>query len=312
MKAAVLTRPSTFKIKNVNVPDIVKEFVPLKVSACGICGSDLAIYPKDPPIPFYWPGHEISGYAGDQLYVVNPLIHCAECSCCRSGKVNLCEQVKMVSHHLPGGFAEYVYVPESSLKAIHASPEVATLVEPVASSLHAIGKARISKEDKVVIVGGGLIGLLILQLLHLQGLEEVTLIAKYDFQQKLALKWNSVKLNAIPDIVILAVGGDGSALQYAVDTVKPQGKVIAMGNIYHSCPLNLKWLVEHEVLVSGSQRYLNHEFDQAAEIIEKNLIDLRPLITHEFCLEEITKAFETAKDKMAHQSIKVLIKPGEK
>jgi threonine dehydrogenase-like Zn-dependent dehydrogenase len=203
-------------------------------------------------------------------------------------------------------------VPESNLEPINASPEVATLVEPIASCLHAIGKAQISKGEKVIIVGGGLIGILILQLLQLQGVDEVTLNAKYDFQKKLALKWNSVELNTVPDVVILAVGGDGSALQYAVDTVKPQGRVIAMGNIYNSCPLNLKWLVEHEVLVSGSQRYLNREFAQAVEIIEKGLIDLRPLITHEFSLEEITAAFATAKDKMAHQSIKVLIKPGEK
>ena len=312
MKAAIITAPSTFEVKEVHAPAEVQHWVLLKVQACGICGSDLAIYPKDPPIPIYWPGHEIAGQIDNQLYVVNPLIACNECLYCLEGKINLCNQVKMISHHLPGGFAEYVYVPESNLKPISASPEHATLVEPLASSLHALAQTPISKDDAVVIVGGGLIGLLILQLLQLQGVKNISLIAKHEFQRNLAHRWNSQEITSSPDVIILAVGDDGSALQFAVDTIKSQGTIVIMGNIYQSRTLNLKWLVEHEVIVRGSQRYLDREFKQAIEIIETGLLDLQPLITHVFSLQEITRAFSVAKNKTDHQSIKVIIKPNGK
>lgn len=309
MKTAQIIKPGNFALLEEKAPEIVKDYKKLKVLACGVCGSDTAIYYKNPPIPIYWPGHEIAVGCDGQTCVVNPVITCNKCGNCKTSRENLCTSIKMISHHLPGGFAENIYVPESNIHKIDASPLNAVLVEPIASSLHAINRAYPTRDANVRIIGGGIIGLLILQILKMQGCKKLSLIAKYPFQQALADKYGSHDFTENPDIIILAVGGDGLAFQNAVDEIQPQGRIVMMGNIYESRPLNLKWLVEREVSVLGSQRYLKTEFLQAINIIESGFLELDSLITHQYPLEDISIAYEAALNKNKNKAVKVIIQP---
>ncbi len=309
MKAAVLVGPSTFDLRTVEIPNKIKDWVKVKVAACGICGSDLAIYDRSPPIPKFWPGHEISGYVGKETVVVNPLIACGTCNNCQTDRVTICQNTQMISNHLPGGFAEFVYAPPANVLPIGVGVKEATFVEPLACAQHAVSVAGDMGNKTVRIIGGGGIGLLILQLVRMNSVKQVELIARYNHQQDLANKLGSFKLNEPPNITIIAAGGDGSALQKAVDENIEGGKIIALGNIYHSRHLNLKWLVEHELSVIGSQRYTNKDFKKAIQLIEGGKVNVKELITHEFSLEDITTAYNVSLNKVTYRSIKVLVAP---
>lgn len=305
----MLTKPSTFKVADVMLPDSVSNWPRVRVAACGICGSDLGIYDRDPPIPKYWPGHEIAGFIDEKLVVVNPLISCGMCANCLNGETNICKNARMISHHLPGGFAEYVPVPAGNISQVHTTTERAVFVEPLASSLHMLNVAQLAEGHKVVIVGGGTIGLLLIQLAYQRGATSVKLIARYSYQDKLGAKFGSYGGNVEPDIVLVAAAGDGSALESAVNTAKPHGRVVVLGNIYQSRALNLKWLVEHELTVMGSHRYSATEFESAVKLIESCTVEVEQLVTHQFSLGDITSAYAAAKDKVNSESVKVLVKP---
>lgn len=307
MKAAVLVKPSTFQIQAVEFPAATSDWPEVRVSTCGICGSDLAIYHRDPPIPKYWPGHEIAGYLDDRLVVINPLISCGVCDLCKSNRENICQNALMISHHLPGGFAEFVRVPFNNIMPIESNVQAAVFTEPIASSLHMINTAPSLNNMNVMIIGGGTIGLILLQLAYWKKAKQVKLITRHLIQEKLVKKWGAVKNDIKPDVVFVAAAGDGFALEQAVNDVKPGGRVVLAANIYNSRAMNLKWLVEHEVTVLGSQRYKNSEFEVAITLIEKKIVDVDPLVTHRFGLDDISTAYSVALNKSEHQSVKVLI-----
>jgi L-iditol 2-dehydrogenase len=309
VRAAVLVAPSTFEVRPVEPPAELQGAARVDVAFCGVCGSDLAIYDRDPPIPRFWPGHEIAGFERGRLVAVNPLVFCGACESCKSGRENLCREARMISHHLPGGFAEAVHVPAGNLRPIETTPERAACLEPLASSLHALGVAGALGGRRVAVVGAGIIGLLLVQLARARGAARVGLRARHAHQRELGLRFGAGDVDFAPDVVLVASAGDGSGLQWAADEARAGGRIVLLGNIYRSRALNLKWLVERELEVAGSQRYTRRDFEQAALAIEAGAVELDPLITHRFPLSEISRAYAVAQDKATHRSVKVLVHP---
>lgn len=309
MRAAVLVAPSTFELRDVEPPDSVSGWQAIEVSACGVCGSDLGIYDRNPPIPQYWPGHEISGLHDGERVVVNPLVFCGTCRFCAAGRENLCDAPRMISHHAPGGFAERVHAPEGNVHPIAASAEHAACVEPVASSLHVLSVAGPLAGRRVAIVGGSTIGLLLAQLARQAGAGQVGLMARHAFQSELGERFGAGAVDFTPDVTLVAVAGDGSGLQWAADHTDTCGQIVLVGNIRDSRPLTLKWIVERELRVSGSQRYTGAEFQDALRRVESGALDLDALITHRFPLSQISRAYEVAARKAEHRSVKVLVQP---
>jgi len=307
MNAAVLTGPSRFEIQQRKLPGCPEGWLRVRVAFCGICGSDLAIFDRDPPIPRYWPGHEIAGFVEDRLVVINPLLVCGRCRFCTSGRESVCSSAQMISHHLPGGFAEYIHVPRENVFPLDAEPAVTTLIEPIASCLHAIRVAGDLENQAVKIIGAGTVGLLLTQLCHLLGASQVETLGRYTSQKALADRFGSASLDSEAAVTFLAAGGDGSALQEAVDGAAIAGRIVTLANIYKSRPLNLKWLVEHELTLRGSQRYCKQNFLEAIRLVETGQLDLTPLVTHTFPLENIMEAYATAMNKEQCDSIKVLV-----
>ncbi len=312
MRAAVLVAPSTFELRQVEPPEFVNEpgWQAIDVAACGVCGSDLGIYDRNPPIPEYWPGHEIAGRSDGRLVVVNPLVECGTCSFCRDGRENLCASPRMISHHAPGGFAERVHAPERNVHPIAADPAHAACVEPIASSLHVLSVAGPLAGKRVAVLGASTIGLLLIQLARQAGAERVGLLARHDFQRELGASLGAEDAEAFrPEVTLVAAAGDGSGLQWAADHTETCGRVVLVGNIKDSRPLTLKWIVERELSVLGSQRYTRAEFAEAIRLVESRALDLDSLLTHRFPLEEISRAYEVAGRKAEHRSVKVLVEP---
>ncbi len=161
----------------------------LAVEAVGICGSDMhAFHGRDPRRnPPLILGHELAarivdGPRAGERVTVNPLITCGRCEYCVTGRDNLCAHRTMIGMTRPGGFAERIAVPERTLIEIPAAmpARVAALTEPAATALHALNLAlramhRPLPEARLLVIGGGAVGLLSALLAHAYGCRDVTL-----------------------------------------------------------------------------------------------------------------------------------------
>ena len=178
MKALVFTETEKLEYKDFEDPNLINGESIIKVSASGICGSDMhAYHGKDerriPPLIL---GHEVSGIIEEgskkgEKVILNPLTTCGKCDYCNNGRENLCPERVILGVSKPivrhGGFAEKVLVPDKNIYELPAGLEMkkAPIAEPAAVSFHAVelGIKSLKKpldQCKVLVIGGGAIGLL--------------------------------------------------------------------------------------------------------------------------------------------------------
>mgnify|MGYP001190670440 CR=1 FL=1 len=301
-------------------------WVRIKVSACGICGSDLHTYRRHQPVNITGtPGHEfvgtiIDGPAGldDRMYAIEPFVYCGKCLMCTSGKPQLCSDKNMLGGQLRGGLSEFVDVPPVSLHPVDKdiSPLVASISEPLAVSFRAVDLSSLTKDSRVLILGGGTIGLLS-GMLSKEATNHVAITVRYPHQKSVA---QSIGLepveetnlqdwagNSNPDVVIETVGGAGSALTQAVRYCSPSGKIIVTGVFHETPPINATRLVTREIEMIGSFLY-GTDFGTSVALVPKYLKEIGLIQTHQFDLQSVSEAFQCADDKSS-ESIKVTVLP---
>lgn len=314
MKALVLDEVNHFSYVDVPIPTITEpDQVLIQIKAASICGSDVhgmdgSTGRRIPPIIM---GHEAAGVVvasgsavrrftvGDRI-TFDSTIYCGNCFYCRRGEVNLCDNRRVIGvscqeYKQDGAFAEYLIVPERIL--YHLPDEVdfikGALTEPVAVAAHALKLARLSPGDSVLIVGTGLIGLLLLQLvrLHTSG----TIIAVDIDEQRLTL---AKKLGA--DESILAgkdvssrikalTGGRGADKSFevvgaektiatAIEGLRKGGRLTLVGNISPTINLPLQAVVTRQLDLQGSCAIAG-EYEFALHIMANHKINLDPIIS---------------------------------
>jgi L-iditol 2-dehydrogenase len=172
----------------------------VRVEACGICGTDRHIlrgeFPSAPPVTL---GHEFSGiieavgldtdgFQPGMRVTCDPNISCGLCSQCRRGRVNLCERLQAIGIHRDGGFAEYAILPVTQAFELPLAldPLHGAFCEPLACCLHGVDMAEIETGASVVVLGGGVIGLLVVQLARLAGATRVVLVTRHPDKRALA------------------------------------------------------------------------------------------------------------------------------
>jgi len=257
MKALIYIEPFKVDIVNKDLRKPNSDELIIKIYSCGVCGTDFHIFKgesfaKSNTIL----GHEFSGIIADNnnhlefeigdKVVVDPNIFCGKCSYCRNGKINFCENHKALGVTLDGGFAEYVIVPASQVYKISSDVplEVASFAEPLSCCLRGIDKAEIKTGESVVILGGGTIGLLMLQLVRLKGASKIILIEPIEFKQKLAYKLGADfvfspddknLIDAVRDVTsggadcVIECVGRLEAVSLCMDLVKRGSKIILFG-----------------------------------------------------------------------------------
>jgi len=335
LKAAVFNAPGELGVRRCSFKGLKRGEVLVSVRACGICGSDLNIFHRNPPVPMYWAGHEISGLVAElgpgvrgikkgARVCVAPLVPCLRCPTCRSGRENLCEKSGFVSFNRPGGFADMVAVPASNVFEIPESLSLdeAVLVEPFADALHALSVAKRVAGKRALVIGCGTLGLLTVKALSLAGVSSVTALARHPYQREHALSMGAV--NAIDpanaaeelvdegpfDIVFETAGGfDSDSITLSIKALAKSGIIVLSGVHYNTPRMNLKDLTEKEIQIRGAQRYRKKDFLMALDLFSAGKVEAAGLITHKVSLEKIMDGFDIAFHKKTSEAVKVVVCP---
>src|SRR5579864_5412616 len=241
MKALLLSQYRHLELTDIAVPEPGTDEVLIRVSACGICGSDVHGYDgssgrRIPPIVM---GHEAAGtiaalgenatrFAVGDRVTFDSTVYCGNCAPCRRGEVNLCDHrqvlgVSFADYSRAGAFAEYVVVPSHIVYRLPDAlsfPEAAML-EAVAVAIHAVNLVEIAPNSTGLVVGAGMIGLLVLQALRVAGCSRIFVADTDSSRLKLAKEIADVDILS-PDSEIarqILQRTDGTGVDVAMEAV---------------------------------------------------------------------------------------------
>ncbi len=316
-------------LRNVEPPALQPGWARLRVAACGICGSDLHRY-RHAGRGEGTPGHELVGTImqassalPDSLYAVEPWIACGHCDYCLGGERQNCRTGLLVGVQTAGGLSEFLDVPENLLYPMHASlsPRLASMAEPTGICVHAIQLAELKLDTRVLILGGGTLGLLSGMLARDLG-GRVAVTTRYPQQAEVAKKLGIQSVPEAealgfgaefePDVVLETVGGQANTLEQATQVCRSGGRIVVLGLFSGPLQFDARALVFKELKVMGSKIYgmSEHgpEFRAATQLVPRYKDELALLQTHEYPLSKIGEAFASAADKTTH-AIKVTVLP---
>lgn len=314
--------------------DLPPGWVRLRVTGCGICGSDLHIYRgvragTVDPAEYSTPGHEIAGTIAngpvglaDAVYAVEPWVNCRDCVHCLGGEPTRCADANLLGISARGGLAEMVDVPQRLLHQVddRVDGAIASMAEPWAVAVRAIHRAQISElGERVLILGGGNIGLLC-GLAVRERVARVGVTCRYDHQAEMArqLGLEPVSTDDVeqwaaeyePGVVIETVGGEADTMAEAISCCRSGGRIVVVGVFGTPRPTDYRALVLKELEVTGSFIYgtvgRGSEFGVAVGRMQSITSELASLQTNRFPLQQVARAFEVADDK-ASRAIKVTI-----
>ena len=299
MKALVYTDIEKVVYQDYENPKIKPGESLIKISASGICGSDMhAYHGKDerrvPPLIL---GHEISGVVEKgktigQKVIVNPLISCGDCEFCNLGSEHLCKHRALLGMNKPivkeGGLAELIAVPDSNLNDLPKNLDIkkGAISEPTAVSLHAveIGEKNLSIpiiDAKILIIGGGAIG--ILSALILEKIKKNNKLTLIEINKKrLKVCQNNLSSKVLMpnskyltinsfDFVIDAVGNDKTR-QTAVQFAKPGSVIVHAGLTNSDGKFDFRKITLQEISFIGTYCYTAKDFKQTINILKDGLI----------------------------------------
>lgn len=311
----------------------------LKLGAGGICGSDLHYYfegrngsfvVREPLIP----GHEASAVVeavgpgvtrvkkGDNV-AVSPSHACGHCEGCRSGREQLCSNMKFVGSaslfpHVQGMFREYFVMGERQCYPAGNNLTLGELAfaEPLAVALHTIHRGPDLMGKTALITGAGTIGCLTVMAARLAGARSITVSDILDrplakarevgADVTLRADRDGDKLTAPQFDVCYEVSGSFAALKTCVAAVKKGGVVVQAGTLPHEpLPFTVNEIMAKEIDLRGVFRW-GIEFDWAVDYLASRRVDVRPLLSGQFPLKEAVSAFAAAADKTRNTKVQVV------
>ncbi len=345
MKALLLSEYNHLEVTDLPMPRPAADEVLIKVGACGICGSDVHGYDgasgrRIPPIVM---GHEAAGTVaavgsavtrardGDRV-TFDSTLYCGACEYCQRGEMNLCNHRQVLGVSTPdfrraGAFAEYVVVPE---RVLYPLPEgvpftAAAMIEPLAVAVHAVKLAHLPENATAVVVGAGMIGLLVLQVLREFGCSRTYITDIDDTRLQLAEKLGATAIvngktadavaefqrltsGAGADVALEAVGSTVT-IKTAIDSVRKGGSVVLIGNIAPKVEIPLQAVVSREIRLQGSAASAG-EYPECIDLLARGAIKVDELISVVAPLEEGAMWFERLHARQPNL-MKVILTPGE-
>jgi 2-desacetyl-2-hydroxyethyl bacteriochlorophyllide A dehydrogenase len=324
MRAVVIDAPGSIRVDSVPDPTPRPDEVLVRVSACGICGTDLHIIDGDSPLARYplIPGHEFAGEVvalgsdiaqrngGANITVgsrvaIEPNLYCGYCEFCRTGHENLCLNYAAIGVTTGGAIAQYVAVPVAKAYMLPdtISLREAALIEPVSCAVHGMHSLNPMSGDTFLIVGAGTMGLLLLQLAVRGGASRVVMVdvnaqrlaraerlgATHTYNDiKQALKDEPLGFSCVVDAT-----GVPAVIESAFMAVKRGGKFMVFGVAPHEARISLSpfRIYNDEITVIGSMAVL-FSFQAALDLISAGVIDTEAMLTTALPLEDFPKALD--------------------
>lgn len=322
MKAVQITSPEQLKIVDVEKPVIDnRNNVLIRMTAAGICGSDVGIYHGTNAAATYPRiiGHEMVGRVaeigasvtglkvGDRV-IVNQVTSCGECYPCRMGRGNVCDHLAVRGVHIDGGYQEYIAVPEADCYLLpdSLSDEDAVMIEPTTIAIQSCTRAQLEKDDMLLILGAGALGSTILKIArqmcdHIivadildnkleaakeNGAKYTIHVLKEDLEEKVREYTNGHGAT-----VSIDASGTSDSLMKLLRATGNAGRVMVMGFSTAPIEINQFLITSKELDVRGS-RLQNKRFGDAIRLIQEGKLDLKGSVSHTFPLTKAQEAFD--------------------
>jgi 2-desacetyl-2-hydroxyethyl bacteriochlorophyllide A dehydrogenase len=337
LKAAVFREAQTVRVEDIPDPVVEDNSVVIKVKAAGICGSDIHRYQRGGREAMTM-GHEFAGEiveigkgvtgvkVGDRVAAMSGK-GCGECYWCRHGYFIKCSKLQLLGYGFPGGFAEYVAVPSFKIGQYAAklptklSYEEGATAEPLAVALYAVSQAQPQPDDTVVVLGLGIIGLGIVQILKSMGVAQIVASGRREKRLQVAKESgaqvvvDAAKEDVVPIVaeltggkgadVVFEVAGFESTFQQAMRMVHRGAKIEMVGLYDKPFMWNPSSLPGNDIILIGCG--LRWDIPGAIKLLGQGKVNAKSLVTHAFPLDKVKEAFET--QIKSPDAIKVVIKP---
>ncbi len=325
MEALICTKPGSFEYKEIAAPVLQPGHAIIKIKRIGICGTDLHAYTGTQPY-FTYPrilGHELAAdlieadgadefVPGEALTVI-PYFNCGTCIACRNGKPNCCTQIKVCGVHIDGGMSTYLSVPSYSLiKSEGLVYDELALIEPLAIGAHGIRRANVQKDEFVLVIGAGPIGLGTIMFAQIAGAKVIALDIN---DQRLQFCKESLKteyiINAsredvigrlheitngdMPTVVIDATGSQ-KAINNALQYLAHGGRFVLIGLQKEEICFSHPEFHKRETTLMSSRNATRDDFVHVINSIKNGLVNPAMLITHRVKFNEVKDAFITWSD----------------
>lgn len=331
-----------FEVREMNFSEPKPHEVFVRTMACGICGTDVHIYKGEkgsadvtPPVVL---GHEFAGVVekvGSEVTVVKPGDHvtvdpnryCGTCRPCRMGKKQNCEHLFALGVNVNGGFAQYCMCPDTQVYLLDDSVpfDVGAMAEPLACVVHGIDQAGIVPGQSVLVIGGGTIGLLMVQMARIKGASTILLSEPVEARRNIGLQVGADATidplhESVPDRIREITGQEG--VDVVIECV---GRTFAAEQAFQAAgrgatilffsvpavdatvPLPMFEVYQKEWTIKGSM--INPDTHQrAVNLINSGRLEIEKLITHVYGLSQVEDAIHKQMDA---DSIKVLVHPQE-
>ena len=334
MRVVRVAQPGEIEVVELPVPSPQPGEALVKVAYAGICGSDLQTFTGNQPFASYprVPGHEWSGVIAElpaaapglavgDLVTGNPYFNCGHCYSCRRGLVNCCADNQTMGVHRDGAFSEYIVMPVERLyPAAGLDAKHVAMVEPFSIGWHAMNRARVTADDRVLILGAGAIGMLTMVSALARG-AEVHIADVVASRLTIAEELGAASTINLADRDIAAVadeltGGDGFdvvgeatglpvSFLNAMTAAAFGGRIALIGNGKREVSFNQSLIIKKELDVLGSRNSLE-AFVPLIELLQQGKVDIAPVLTQVVPASETIAAMQGLLDDPA-ANVKVLV-----
>ena len=339
MKALVLDGPRAARIGEIAEPgEPGAEEVLLRVRLVGMCGSDLSTYEGRNPLVSYprIPGHEIAAeiaavgadvpeeFRPGMAVTLLPYFGCGSCAACRRGRPNACRGNETLGVQRDGAMTESMVVPWSKLRrSSRLDLRKLALVEPLTVGNHAAARGRVTREDTVLVIGCGMVGLGAIASAAFRGARVIAMDmddAKLELARRAGAREgvNSRKVVVEerlrelteghgPDVVIEAVGTPDT-YRLAVEAVAVAGRVVFIGWVKSPVSFETRLFVLKELDILGSRNATGADFDEVIAMVESGRFPTEDAVGRVVPLEQAAEALrQWSEDPAATRKIVVEI-----
>ena len=341
MEALVIHAPGDLRIEQVPTPDVLAHQMMVRVRCGGICGSDLHYYQhggfgtvriQEPMVlghevagAIEQVGADVTGFVPGERVAISPSRPCGSCRYCQQGLQNHCLDMRyygsaMRMPHVQGAFRQQIVI--DATQAYRLAPgisdEEGALAEPLSVALHAVRRAGSLLGKNVLVTGCGPIGALIVIAARRAGASHIVATDIGDFALRSALKVGADEIVNVAEPangmarfasdkgffdVHFEASGNERALRGAFDVLRPRGIIVQVG-LGGEMKLPMNVIVAKEFDLRGAFRF-HEEFETAVTLLNKGLVDVKPLISASMSYRDSSKAFRLAADRS--QAMKVLL-----